>query len=355
MNGSAIDASTSRLRRYAQRERGLYLPLTEACAMNWRWLALLLTVAVGGMPAPAAAQDYPTRPIRLIVPYPPGGGNDTLARIFGQKLAERWGQQVVIDNRPGAGTTIGAQIAARAAADGYTLLLSSIATHALAPALYAKPGYDPIKDFAPITTLAVAPTLCVVSPAFPAKTVKELIAAAKAKPGDIRFASGGSGTTPHIAGEVFKTLTATDMLHVPYKGGGPAHIDLIAGRVQVMFDTAASASPHVRAGKMRGLAIGLAQRYPDLAEVPTFAESGLADYNVDSWYSLHAPAGTPRSAIDRVQRDIAALLATTEIRERLRQLVSTPGGMDPERFGAYVKAEHARYDKLIKSTGIRVD
>ena len=301
------------------------------------------------------AQDYPARPIRLIVPYPPGGGNDTLARIFGQKLAERWGQQIVIDNRPGAGTTIGAAIAAKAPADGYTLLLSSIATHALAPALYAKPGYDPIKDFAAVTTLAVAPTLFVAYRGLPAKAVKDFIALAKAKPGEIRFASGGNGTTPHIAGEVFKALTATDLMHVPYKGGGPAHIDLIAGRVQVMFDTAASASPHVRSGKMRALAIGLAKRYPDLADVPTFAEQGLPDYNVDSWYSLHAPAGTPRAVIDRIYREIASILDTAEIRERLRQLVSTAGGLDPAAFDAYVRREHARYDKLIKATAIRID
>ena len=303
----------------------------------------------------AMAQDYPTRPVRLIVPYPPGGGNDTLARIFGQKLSERWSQQIVIDNRPGAGTTIGATIAARAPADGYTLLLSSIATHALAPALYAKPGYDPIKDFAAITTLAVAPTLFVAHPALPAKSVKEFIALAKSKPAEIRFASGGNGTTPHIAGEVFKALTAIDITHVPYKGGGPAHVDLMAGRVQVMFDTAASASPHVRSGKMRAIAIGLAKRYPDLAEVPTFAEQGLPDYNVDSWYSLHAPAGTPKSVIAKIHQQIEQILATTEIRERLRQLVSTAGGLDPVTFDAYVKREHARYDKLIKATAIRID
>ena len=313
------------------------------------WLPIALASS------PAIAQDYPTRPVRLIVPYPPGGGNDTLARIFGQKLSERWGQQIVIDNRPGAGTTIGATIAAKSPADGYTLLLSSIATHALAPALYAKPGYDPIKDFAAITTLAVAPTLFVAHPALPAKSVKEFIALAKSKPGEIRFASGGNGTTPHIAGEVFKALTAIDITHVPYKGGGPAHIDLMAGRVQVMFDTAASASPHVRSGKMRAIAIGLAKRYPDLAEVPTFAEQGLPDYNVDSGYSLHAPAGTPKTVIAKVHQEIVRILATPEIGERLRQLVSTPGGLDPAAFDAYVRREHARYDKLIKSTGIRID
>jgi tripartite-type tricarboxylate transporter receptor subunit TctC len=316
-------------------------------------IALLAALAQSG--AFAAADAYPARPVRLVVPYPPGGGNDTLARLFGQKLTERWNQQVVIDNRPGAGTTIGAQLAARAAADGYTLLLSSIATHALAPALYSKPGYDPIRDFVPITILAVAPTLCVAAPAFAPRTVKELIAAAKAKPEEIRFASGGNGTTPHIAGEVFKAVTGVQMTHVPYKGGGPAHIDLMAGRVQVMFDTAASASPHVRSGKMRALAIGLPARYPDLPDVPTFAESGLPQYNVDSWYSLHAPAGTPKAVVSRIHQDIVAVLGAADIRERLRQLVSTPGGMAPEAFAAYVKEEFDRYGKIIRATGTRID
>jgi len=317
-----------------------------------RALLLAALLLAGGT---AWSQEYPTRPVRLIVPYPPGGGNDTLARIFGQKLAERWNQQVVIDNRPGAGTTIGAQLAARGAPDGYTLLLSSVATHALAPALYAKPGYDPIRDFTPVTTLAVAPTLFVAHPALPAKTVNEFIALAKAKPDDIRFASGGNGTTPHIAGEVFKAITGVPMTHVPYKGGGPAHIDLMAGRVQVMFDTAASASPHVRSGKMRAIAIGLAKRYVDLPDVPTFVEAGLPAYNVDSWYSLHAPAGTSATVVARIHRDLVAILATAEIQERLRQLVSTPGGVAPEAFGAYVRTEHARYDKLIKGIGVRLD
>jgi tripartite-type tricarboxylate transporter receptor subunit TctC len=323
--------------------------------MRTNWITGALLTVLTPACVLAATPEYPNRPVRLVVPYPPGGGNDTLARLFGQKLTERWSQQVVIDNRPGAGTTIGAQLVARAAADGYTLLLSSIATHALAPALYSKPGYDPIKDFTPITTLAVAPTLCVAAPSFAPRTIKELIAAAKSKPEDIRFASGGNGTTPHIAGEVFKAVTGVQMTHVPYKGGGPAHIDLMAGRVQVMFDTAASASPHVRAGKMRALAIGLPKRYPDLPDVPTFAEAGLPQYNVDSWYSLHAPAGTPAAVVSKVHHDIVAVLGSADIRERLRQLVSTPGGIAPAAFGAYVKDEFARYGKIIRAAGTRID
>ena len=243
------------------------------------------------------AQQYPTKPIRFIVPYPPGGGNDTLARLFGSKLTEAWGQQVVVDNRPGAGTIIGTQIAARAVPDGYTLLLSSIATHAIAPHLYAKPGYDPVKDFAPITLLAVAPTVVCVNPSVPARTLKELIALAKAKPGDLKFASGGAATPPHMAGEIFASITGVKLIHVPYKGGGPAHAGLLGGETSMMFDTAASILPHVRTGKLRALAIARGARLAEYPELPTFAEAGVAGYEVNAWYSVHAPAGVPKGVV----------------------------------------------------------
>jgi len=303
----------------------------------------------------AAAQEYPTRPVRLIVPYPPGGGNDTLARIFGQKIAERWGQQIVVDNRPGAGTTIGTQLAARAAPDGYTILLSSVVTHAFAPRLYAKPGYDPIKDFAPITILGIAPTLFVVNPGLPVRTVQEFIALAKAKPGEIRFASGGNGATPHIAGEVFASLTGIKLSHVPYKGGGPAHVALMSGETQAMFDTAASASPHVRSGKLRAVAIGLPARSPEFPDVPTFAESGLASYNVDSWYSVHAPAGTPKTVIDKWHKEVVNQLGTADMQGRLKTLGANPGGLSPAEFDVYVRKELERYTKIIAQAGVKID
>ena len=307
------------------------------------------------MAACASAQPYPTKPVRLIVPYPPGGGNDTLARLFGAKLTEAWGQQIVVDNRGGAGTTIGTSLAARAVADGYTILLSSIATHAISPNLYSKPGYDPIRDFAPITLLATAPTVLCVNPTVPVNSVRELIALAKAKPGDFRYASGGNGTPPHINAEVFKSVAGIDLLHVAYKGGGPALVDLMAGRVQAMLDTAASAMPHVRSGKLRALAISAPRRSPELPDLPTFAEAGLPQYDTNAWYSMHAPAGTPADIVRRLNRELVAILKDPDILARFKQLSTEPVGNSPEEFGAFVKAELEKYARVIKAAGIRLD
>ena len=322
--------------------------------MRLRCTWVVLLAALAGC-FPAYAQSYPTKPIRLIVPYPPGGGNDTLARIFGVKLTEAWGQQVVVDNRPGAGTIIGAQIAARAVPDGYTLLLSSIATHAIAPNLYAKPGYDPVKDFAPITLLAVAPTVVCVNPSVPAKTLKELIALAKAKPGDLKFASGGSATPPHMAGEIFASMTGIKLIHVPYKGGGPAHAGLLGGETSMMFDTAASILPHVRAGKLRALAIARSQRLPEYPDLPTFTEAGVAGYEVNAWYSMHAPAGVPKEIISRVNRELVRILKLADIQERLKVLGSEGIGNSPEEFAKFVRAESAKYAKAIREAGVKVE
>jgi tripartite-type tricarboxylate transporter receptor subunit TctC len=316
------------------------------------WVVLLAALA-GSFPV--YAQSYPTKPIRLIVPYPPGGGNDTLARLFGVKLTEAWGQQVVVDNRPGAGTIIGTQLAARAVPDGYTLLLSSIATHAIAPNLYAKPGYDPVKDFAPITLLAVAPTVVCVNPSVPAKTLKELIALAKAKPGDLKFASGGSATPPHMAGEIFASMTGIKLVHVPYKGGGPAHAGLLGGEANIMFDTAASILPHVRAGRLRALAIARSQRLPEYPDLPTFTEAGVASYEVNAWYSMHAPAGVPKEIIARVNRELVRILKLPDIQERLKVLGSEGIGNSPEEFAKFVRAESAKYAKAIKDAGVKVE
>jgi tripartite-type tricarboxylate transporter receptor subunit TctC len=302
-----------------------------------------------------AAADYPNRPVRLIVPYPPGGGNDTLARIFGQKLTEAWGQQVVVDNRGGAGTIIGSQLAARAAPDGYTLFLSSIASHAIAPNLYRKPGYDPIKDFTPVTLLAIAPTVLCVNPSVPARSLQELLALAKAKPGELKFASGGAGTPPHMAGEIFATMTGVKLLHVPYKGGGPAIAGLIGGETTMMFDTAASILPHVASNKLRALAIARESRLPDYPNVPTFAEGGVKGYEVNAWYSIHAPAGVPRPIVMKVNRELVRILGTPEIKERLQKLGSEGVGNTPEAFAKFVQVENAKYAKAIRNAGVRID
>lgn len=320
-----------------------------------KWAVCVLFVAVQGPGFAYAATTYPAKPIRLIVPYPPGGGNDTLARMFGAKLTEAWQQQVVIDNRPGAGTTIGATTAARAVPDGHTLLLSSIATHAIAPNLYRNPGYDPVKDFSPITLLAIAPTVMVRHPSLPAATLKEFIALAKSKPGEVRFASGGSGTPPHMAGVIFSTMTGIQLLHVPYKGGGPAIAGLMGGETQVMFDTAASILPHVKSGKLQPLAIARAQRLPDYAQIPTFTEAGLKGYEVNAWYSMHAPAGVPASIIAQLNRELVRALTMSDILARLQQLGSEPVGNSPAEFARFVQDESRKYAEAIKVSGAKVE
>ncbi len=316
---------------------------------------LALSAALGVAGPAAIGQQYPVRPVRLIVPYPPGGGNDTLARLFGVKLTEAWGQQVVVDNRPGAGTIIGTQLAARAVPDGYTLLLSSIATHAIAPNLYAKPGYDPVKDFEPITLLAVAPTVVCVNPSVPAKSLKELIALARAKPGELKFASGGLATPPHMAGEIFATMTGIRLLHVPYKGGGPAIAGLIGGETTMMFDTAASILPHVKSGKLRALAIARAARLAEYPGLQTFTEAGVAGYEVNAWYSVHAPAGVPKDIVAKVNRDLVRVLKLPDIQERLKVLGSEGVGNTPGEFAKFVRAESAKYAKAIRDAGVKVE
>jgi tripartite-type tricarboxylate transporter receptor subunit TctC len=317
-------------------------------------VASVLAIALGGLAA-ASAQTYPAKPIRMVVPYPPGGGNDTFGRLVGQKLGDRLGQQVVVENRPGAGATLGTEVVAKSPPDGYTLLLGSIATHAISPSLYSKVNYDPVRDFAPITVLAVAPTVLIAGPQVAARSLAELLAAARAQPGKLTYASGGNGTPPHISAEVFKAMTATDLLHIPFKGGGPALVGLMGGQVDLMFDTAASAMPHVKAGKLRALAIATAQRSGDLPEVPTFTEAGLSGYEVNSWYAVLAPAGTPPEIVARLHREITASLREPDMRERLRALGTDPVGNTPEEFGAFIRAELAKYAKVIRDAKIKVD
>ncbi|HEX6157387.1 MAG TPA: tripartite tricarboxylate transporter substrate binding protein [Burkholderiales bacterium] len=304
---------------------------------------------------PAHAQSYPSKPVRMIVPYPPGGGNDTLGRLFAAKLGERTGQQFVVENRPGAGAMIGTEAAAKSAPDGYTILLSSIATHALSPNLYSRVPYDPVKDFAPITLLGIAPTVLVVPADLPARNLQEFIAAARARPGALAYASGGNGTPPHINAEVFKAVAGVDLLHVAYKGGGPALVDLMAGRVQAMLDTAASAMPHVRAGKLRALALSAPRRSPELPDLPTFAEAGLPQYDTNAWYSMHAPAGTPPEIVRRLNAELVAILRDPDVLARFKQLATDPVGNSPEAFAAFVRAELDKYARTIKAAGIKLD
>ena len=318
-------------------------------------LILSLIALVCALALPAHAQSYPSKPVRMIVPYPPGGGNDTFGRLFAAKLGERTGQPFLVENRPGAGTMIGTEAAAKSAPDGYTILLSSIATHALSPNLYSRVPYDPIKDFAPITLLGIAPTVLVINQELPAKSLQELISLAKSKPGALAYASGGNGTPPHINAEVFKAVAGVDLLHVAYKGGGPALTDLMAGRVHVMLDTAASAMPHVRGGKLRALALSAPKRSAEYPDLPTFAEAGLPQYDTNAWYSMHAPAGTPADIVRRLNRELVAILKDPEILARFKQLSTDPVGNSPEEFGAFVKAELDKYARVIKAAGIKLD
>lgn len=314
----------------------------------------LLPLLVAATPIMAVAQaPYPTKPVRLVVPYPPGGGNDTLARLFGQKLTEAFGQQVIVENRAGAGTTIGTTFVARSAPDGYTLLLSSIATHAFSPHLYAKPGYDALRDFAPVSLLVIAPTLLVVNPALPAKSLKELIALAKRRPGLIEFASAGTGSSAHMLGETFKSLAKIDIIQIPYKGGAPAIVGTISGEAQMLVDPAASALPHVKSGRLRPLAIARASRLPDLPQVPTFAEAGMPEYTASAWYSVHAPAKTPADIVARLNKELVRAVSLPDIKDRLKDLGSDGVGNSQEEFGRFVADEHAKYGKLIKTMGIK--
>ncbi len=313
--------------------------------------ALTLIALVAG----AAAQDYPSKPIRLIVPFPPGGGNDTMARTVGHQLTAALGQQVVIDNRAGAGGIIGAETAAKAAPDGYTLFLGGVGSHGINPNLRAKLPYDPVRDFAPVSLIASAPLILVVHPSVPVKSVKELIQLAKAKPGQLNFASNGAGGSSHLAAEMFKMMTATDMVHVPYKGLSPALTDLLSGQVQLMFSSTVAILPQVRAGRLRSLALTSARRVPALPDVPTVAESGVAGYETASWYGVLAPAGTPQPIVDRLNREIVRIVQLPEVRERLAAEGAEPVGNSPGEFVAYIKRELARWATVIRQARIQPD
>jgi tripartite-type tricarboxylate transporter receptor subunit TctC len=317
-------------------------------------VAICIAVLLG-VPA-AQAADYPDRPIRLVVPFAPGGGNDTLARLYGQRLGEALGQAVVVENRAGAGATLGAAHVARSAPDGYTLLLSSIASHAVSPTLYRNPGYDPVKDFAPVAMLGVAPVILAINPDVQAKTLSEFIAQAKSNPGRLNFGSGGVGSVMHTSGMVFRQIANVDMLHVPYKGAGPAYAALIAHEVDVVIDTAAALLPLVENGNVRALAIARKTRLSEAPEIPTFAEAGLKDFDANGWYSIHAPSGTPADIIARLNAEIVRISATPEMQERLRQLATeTVPDNTPENLTRFVRSELAKYSKVIKDSGIQPD
>jgi tripartite-type tricarboxylate transporter receptor subunit TctC len=307
------------------------------------------------LPGTAAAQaQYPNRPVRLVVPFPPGGGSDTLARILGPKLSEALGQQVVIDNRPGAGANIGAEVAAKTPPDGYTLLMGNVA-HAINVSLYSKLNYDLVRDFAPVSLLASTPNIVVVHPSVPVRSVKELIALAKARPGQLDVASSGAGSSAHLAGELFNSLAGTKMNHVPYKGGGPAVIALVGGQVSVGFATTPSVIQHVKSGKLRGLAVTSAKRSPSTPELPTVSEAGLKGYEAGTWYGMLVPAGTPKDVISRLHAESVKLLALADVKQRLDATGFESFGTTPEQFGAYIRSEVEKWGKVVRAAGVRVE
>lgn len=299
----------------------------------------------------AAAQTYPSKPIRWIVPFPPGGSTDLLARVIGQKLTEGWGQQVIVDNRGGAGGTLGAAEAARSPADGYTLLMGAI-HHTIATSAYPKLPYDFQKDFAPISVVAIVPNVLVVNPSVPAHSTKELIAYAKANPGKLAYGSAGMGTAHHLIGEVFNSRAGTEILHVPYKGSSPAVADLIGGQVQIMYDTVASCLPHIKSGKLRPLAVATAKRSSALPDVPTIAEAALPGFEVTTWFGALAPARTPPELVAKLNAEIVKILGMPDVRKRLLDAGAEPVGSTPGEMAAQIKRETEEFGKIVRRAKI---
>jgi tripartite-type tricarboxylate transporter receptor subunit TctC len=323
-------------------------------SLNKTWVAVALGVAVA-WPAIAAEQStrYPTRPIRLIVPLPPAGSTDIVARIVAQKYNEAWGQPVIVDNRPGGGTTIGSAIVARAQPDGYTLLFASISLATTVP-LYRSLPYDPVKDFAPIGPVGQSFYVLAVHPSVPVQSWQELVAMAKAKPGQVSYASAGTGTITHLTVELFLSHVKIDVLHVPFKGGAPALLALISGQVQMIFNPIAEILPHVKAGgKVRPLAVTSPKRSPDLPNVPTLAESGLPGFSVTPRSGIYATAGTPRAIVDQLNAELNRMLQQSDVRERLQNNGLVPVGGTPAELGEYLKSEIARWTKVVKEAGIK--
>lgn len=320
--------------------------------------ATCLTSLAYAQPAAKGAgqnQAYPTRPIRVIVPLAPGGGTDTVARLVSGKLSELLGQQLVVDNRGGGGGVIGTEIAAKANADGYTILMGSITTNAVNSVLYRKLPYDPLRDFEAISMVGTVPNALVVHPSVPAKTLKEFLALAKAAPGKINFGSSGIGSAPHLSMELIKSMTGVNMVHVPYKGAGAAVTDVLGGQLQALCSSLAGLLPHIKAGRVRPLGVTTSKRNPQLPDVPTIAESGIPGYEVTIWYALYVPSGTPKAVITRLNAETVKGLASTDLKERLTLQGLDVGSSTPEVLAAFTKAETAKWAKVMKDAGVQLD
>ena len=318
-------------------------------------IALVWLAALSAGSQSALAQSWPDRAVRIIVGYPPGGGTDLVARLTQQPLSTRWGQPIVIDNRPGANAMIAAEAVAKAKPDGYTLLMAYATEIAVIPATVKKLPYDPVRDFTPIIQLGSAPLVLAVHPALAAKDVKELVALAKSKPGSLSYSSSGSGSVHHFAGELFKQQTGADMLHIPYKGSGPATTDAVSGQVQVTYASVASVLRFVQAGRLRALAVTSKRRSPQMPEVPSMTEAGLADFELTSWYGLLAPAGTPSDVIARIHDDVAAVLATPEMQKNFAAQGLDPPGAATRAFVEFIREESAKFARIAKAGNIRAE
>lgn len=322
--------------------------MTRPSALFSLSAALLALVAAAPI---AIAQTFPAKPVTLVVPYPPGGSADILARALGQKLGEKLGQTVIVENKAGAGTAIGSRFVAEAPADGYTLLMGTVSSHAINPAM-TKVGYDPLRDFVPVAALGAIPFVLVTRPDAPYQTLADVIAAAKKEPGKIAYASAGPGTSNHLAGEMLATAAGVKLLHVPYKGSAPALTDVLAGHVPLMFDLVTTAVPNIKQGKLKPLAVTGAQRSPLLPDVPTVAEAGVPGFETSAWFAVFAPSKVPAPALKRLSDDLYEILRTPDMQQRLRDLGMDPDPRKPDAFAAYVKSEADKYGAVVKQAGL---
>jgi tripartite-type tricarboxylate transporter receptor subunit TctC len=340
-----------------KRARGVqqnYIPFKGDFMVSKRNLFSFLSAIflLNGSLVVAAADNYPSKAIRIIVAYAPGGGNDVTARILAARMSESLGKTVYVDNRPGATGIIGTEITAKAPPDGYTLILAD-APHAINPFVYPNVKYDPVKDFEPISLVANTPVVLAVNPKVAAQSVREFIANAKAQPGKVTMASGGTGTISHVAGELFQLKAGIKLNHIPYKGSGPALADVVAGQIESIFSPAPAAAPLIRGGKLRALAVSSEKRSPAIPDSPTFDEAGIADYHVSNWYGILAPAGTPKDIVALLNREIVAAVQNPEVKERFESALLEPGTSSPQEFVTFLKAEAARWSQLIATVGIK--
>jgi tripartite-type tricarboxylate transporter receptor subunit TctC len=315
-----------------------------------------ILVAMGAlMSANATAQSFPVKPVRMIVAFPPGGGTDIVARVVSQKLSDMWGQQVIVDNRAGAAGTIGTDLAAKAAPDGYTLFMGTMGNLTANTVLYTNLPFDVGRDLTPVTLVVKVHFVMVAHPSLPAQTVRDLIALAKAKPGQINYASSGAGGAPHLGAELFKSMAGVDLVHVPYKGSGPSFADLLGGQVSLTIDSLAQALPYIKSGRLKALAVTGAKRAPMLPDVPTMAEAGVPGYELTNWFGLVTRAGAPRDIVDRVNADVVKVVQMPDVRQRLLDMALDPVGDTPEQFGEFIRSETAKWVKVIKEAGITAE